>query len=380
MRKLVALGIALGMVACGGEDANTPPPQPPTPPAPVAVTPPPDPTPAPAATADATPAPSQTDKERATLKSFGAAMGAHDTTALGTLFTPDAVIKFAGMPDQALGEFLGHQKDHFASFPDSKGAARRIFVKNDVAIVEWTMTGTNSGPGPMGAKSTGKAVGINGVDVMWFTPDGLVKEMHEYMDVPTMMGQLGMGPAKMKTRAPASLPDGQPEVHVSKNTPDEDKNAAGAQAVQKMFETHDAKAFADTSTDDIVWDDMAGPAPMNGKKAMLGYFNMVTKAVPDMKMACTTWAVDDYIVEECAMSGTNKGPFVAPDMKIPATNKPVNFHGVDVIQMKDGKATKGYSYGNGIEMAMQLGLMHGHKDGAKADAAKKDTTAKPPTK
>jgi ketosteroid isomerase-like protein len=380
MRKLLALGIAFGLVACGGEDANTPPPQPPTPPPPVAVAPPPDPTPAPVAAAAPTPVVSQTDKELMTLKSFGAALGAHDTTALGALFTPDAVIKFAGAPDQTRDAYLGHEKDNFASFPDSKGAARRIFVKNDVAIVEWTMTGTNTGPAPMGAPSTGKTVGINGVDVMWFTPDGLVKELHRYMDVPTMMGQLGMMPPKMKTRAVAPMPDGQPDVHVSKNTPDEDKNAAGAVAVQKMFETHDAKGFAQTSSDDIVWDDMAGPAPMNGKKAMLGYFNMVTKAVPDMKMNCTTWAVDDYIIEECAMTGTNKGPLVAPDMKIAATNKPLNLHSVDVIQMKDGKAVKGYSYGNGMEMASQLGLMKDHKPGAKADAAKKDTTAKAPTK
>src|ERR1019366_5178186 len=128
---------------------------------------------------------------------------------------------------------------------------------------------------------------VNGASSMWFNADGLVKELHEYMDVPTMMGQLGMAPPKMKARALATLPDGQPEMHISKNTPDEDKNAAGAQAVQKMFETHDAKAFADASTDDVTWDDSSAPAPMNGKKEMSKYFDMVTKAVPDMKMNCS---------------------------------------------------------------------------------------------
>jgi len=138
--------------------------------------------------------------------------------------------------------------------------------------------------------------------------------------------------------------------------------------VQKMFETHDAKGFAETSADNITWDDLSAPAPMNGKKAMVSYFTMVTKAIPDLKMSCQTWGVDDYIIEECAMAGTNKGPMEAPGMKIPATNKPINFHGVDVIQMKDGKAVSGWSYGNGMEMAMQLGLMpHGDK---KAQAAK----------
>ena len=164
-------------------------------------------------------------------------------------------------------------------------------MKNDVAILEWTMTGTNSGPGPMGAKLTGKSVGINGLSILLFTPDGLVKEQHEYIDVPTMMGQLGMAPKGMKTRAPATLPDGKPDVHVSKNTPDEDKNAATSAAVQKLFETHDAKAFADTQTDDITWDSLDAPAPMKGKKEMVKMFTAFGKAIPDAKFTCQNWAV-----------------------------------------------------------------------------------------
>ena len=119
-----------------------------------------------------------------------------------------------------------------------------------------------------------------------------------------------------------------------------------------MFESHDAKSFADTSAEDITWNDLSAPAPINGKKEMVKYFNMVTKAIPDLKMNCTTWAVDDFIVEECAMSGTNKGPFVAPGMTMPATNKPLNLHGVDVIQLKDGKAV------SGIELRQRHGDGH----------------------
>ena len=65
---------------------------------------------------------SLTEKEMATLKAFHAAMDARDATALGAIYTPDAVFKFAGMPDMSKDVFLAHQKDHFASFPDSKGA------------------------------------------------------------------------------------------------------------------------------------------------------------------------------------------------------------------------------------------------------------------
>ncbi len=93
-----------------------------------------------------------------------------------------------------------------------------------------------------------------------------------------------------------------------------------------------------------------------------------------MKMQCSTWGVEDYLIEECATTGTNKGPIVAPGFKLPATNKAVNMHGVDVMQIKDGKAVKGISYGNGMEIDDPA---RSHQAGeAEADAAKKDTAKK----
>jgi hypothetical protein len=99
---------------------------------------------------------------------------------------------------------------------------------------------------------------------------------------------------------------------------------------------------------------------------------MMAKAIPDAKFACTNWAVDDFVIAECTMNGTDKGPMVMPGMKIKATNKPLTMHSVDVIQMKDGKAISGTSYGNGMEMAMQLGLMKpmGEHKAMAADAKK----------
>ena len=82
----------------------------------------------------------------------------------------------------------------------------------------------------------------------------------------------------------------------------------------------------------------------------------MTKAFPDLKAACESWGIEDFLIEECTMSGTNKGPMVAPGRKLPATNKSVSLHGVDIMQIKDGKAVNGRSYGNGTELMAQLGL------------------------
>ena len=34
----------------------------------------------------------------------------------------------------------------------------------------------------MGIKATNKPVGVRGATVLWFTPDGLVKQEHRYFD------------------------------------------------------------------------------------------------------------------------------------------------------------------------------------------------------
>ena len=64
------------------------------------------------------------------------------------------------------------------------------------------------------------------------------------------------------------------------------------------------------------------------------FFGMMTKAFPDVKITPTTMmGVEDYVVTECDMTGTNKGAFMG---KAP-TKKSIDVKGVDVFQVKDGK-------------------------------------------
>jgi steroid delta-isomerase-like uncharacterized protein len=396
--RTIASTLVLGalLAACGGEEAASPPPQAPTPPP--AVAPPADTTPPPAPVADTpppAPAPSASDKTLAALKAMGDAINSHDASKVAALYTPDATIKAAGTPPSGRDAVTAEWTRIFSEFPDAKTAARRVFVKDNTGVLEWTMTGTNTGPGPMGAKSTGKAIGFYGLSVFTFNDDGLVKEERVYFDMPTMMGQLGMAPkGAPKAREVAALPSGAPEVHVAKGTPEETANVEKAKGVDKAFETHDEKTFLDANADEIVWDDLAAPGPTNGKKDAQKMFAAQAKAFPDMKLTCTPWGFDDWVVQECVMNGTNKGALVMGPMKVGPTNKPVEFHGVDVMQIKDGKATRGWSYTNGMEFAVQMGLMKPPKapgeagkgeagkkgGGAAAPAPAKGDTAKAPAK
>lgn len=366
MRKVsFALAAGLFMLACGGGDQQTQPTTAQNPPAPTATTP-----PAPTATeapkTEEAPKPSPADAMKATMKAFGDAIQAKDAKKLASLYAENGVVKFAGMPDLTGRDAIqGMWEKNFASFPDSKSAPSRIFVKGDVAVVEWTWTGTHSKDmGPI--KATEKKVGVNGADVMWFNPDGSIKESHTYMDMGTVMSQIGV--SKQKARPLATLPSTPPTM-VMGGGADEQKNVDTVAKMFGAFEKKNDVDFLAGTTDDVQWDDLTMPETMKGKAAGKKFFKDVTTAFPDLKVTvANSWGIGDFAIVEEAMTGTMKGAF----MGIPAKNKPVNMHALDIVQLKDGKIVHGWTYANGGEMAMQLGLVPAPGQGD-AKAAPKDS-------
>jgi steroid delta-isomerase-like uncharacterized protein len=245
-------------------------------------------------------------------------------------------------------------------------------VKGDVVVVEWSMAGTHSAE-LMGVKATEKPIGMMGADVMWFTPEGLIKEQHSYVDMGTIMSQIGA--SKAKGRPVPSLPTGAPTVVVSTNGADEGKNVEAATKMFNAFEKKSDAEFLGGASDDITWDDLTQPEASKGKAAAKKYFTAMTTAFPDVKASTSNaWGVGDFVVAEGTLSGTHKAAFFG----IQPTKKQINLHGLDIIQFKDGKIVSGRSYGNGVEMMAQLGLMP-TPGAAGAKAAPAKTDAKPAT-
>ena len=194
MRSTILAAIAVttlfapALAACGGE---TPPPEapPPPPPPPVdttAATPPPaDTTPPPPP-----PKPALADVIPQTLKGIGDAFNAHDAQKMAGFYTDDAAVYDYGSGEtHSRGDMSTGLAMLFTAFPDAKSAANRVWIKGNVVVSELTWTGTMTGDmGPF--KATGKPVGSMRVHIMWFTDDGLVKEMHEYGDDAGTMAQM----------------------------------------------------------------------------------------------------------------------------------------------------------------------------------------------
>jgi len=295
IRRFGLTAMTLTMTACAGEQAATPPPAAPT----TAAAPPPVAPSAPAAEAAPALKPSLAELEKKTITAFYAAFTEHDTKKLAALYAPDAVsaspepggIKEVKGPEAIAAQFNAP----FTAMPDLKAAPVTVYLKNDVAIVEWSAVGTNTGEA-MGGPPTNKKAAVWGLSVYWFNPDGLITRDEEFHDQATIAQQLGRMPGK--PRDLATLPTGEPTWVTATGTPDEDKLVDQMKATwPETWSKHDGKAYAAVVTDDGVHSEIAGPMDYKGKDALLKEFAVYAKATPDMTVTIDkAWAFAPNVV------------------------------------------------------------------------------------
>jgi steroid delta-isomerase-like uncharacterized protein len=339
-----ALLVAAPISACGGEGEALPSPQAPPQPSPVAAAPPSaEPAPLPPA-----PMPSRSaliDLQKQAVVAASAAMNAHDAKKYSELFAPDAKVDEYG-----LGEANGRDaiadgiQRAFEGFPDYKIGLSNIFVKNEVLVQEWVITGTNTGEFN-GAKATNKAIGVRGASVLSFTPEGLVKSERRYFDSSTVLSQLGL--TQTPARPVAALPSGAPEWHIAKGTPEEDKLVEVAKALNGAFEKKAEPDFLGVLSENVSWSNLTQPKDVSGKESAKQFFGTFTKAFLDARFSSDVlFGVDNVVVSETSMTATHAGS-LGP---LKPTKKPVTMHGLDILVVEDGKVSSGSSYSNSLEL------------------------------
>jgi steroid delta-isomerase-like uncharacterized protein len=96
-------------------------------------------------------------------------------------------------------------------------------------------------------------------------------------------------------------------------------------------------------------------------------------AFPDLHIK-TNFMVShgDTVIAHVTMTGTNSGSM----MGMPATNKSFNIDGVDIITLKDGKATDRWGYFENMKMMQQLGMMPEPGTQKMAEEGKMEKTGK----
>lgn len=361
-KTILSLSFVLSAAAmgCGGEEAVPPPKAPEPTAAKVDMPPPPPPKEEPK------PEPAKPTLAELQAKALGAmveAMNAHDAKKVAALYAETATWKFPGAPDttgrEKIEQAVGMM---FQTFPDMKIANAVVLTKGDVTVTQFALTATHKGDmGPI--KATNKPVGWQAIAIQFWTPEGQIKDEHAYWDNGTMMSQIGL--SKMKAPAIPTLAATTTAV-TAKGDDAETKNVDLVKGMYGAMEKKSADAFTALMTDTSEWNDNTQPAPSKGKSDAKKFFDAHMKAFPDAKMNVkSSWGFGDFVVSEVTMTGTNTGPLFGK----PATKKAVSMDSADLVQMKDGKIVKGWSFGNGMQVAEQLGLLPKPKDAAPAKAA-----------
>jgi steroid delta-isomerase-like uncharacterized protein len=135
------------------------------------------------------------DALRETIDRYNDAWNDHDLDAIMALHAPDMVFENHTAGERAEGAAV---RDHigriFAAWPDLAFATRRLYVREDLVVQEWTASATHTTElrrGDVVAPPSFKTIDWNGMDVIPFE-DGLVKRKDVYSDSVSILRQVGL--------------------------------------------------------------------------------------------------------------------------------------------------------------------------------------------
>jgi steroid delta-isomerase-like uncharacterized protein len=138
---------------------------------------------------------SATEQLKETIAAYNDAWNAHDVDRIGSMHAPDMVFENHTAGEQAEGEAaLKHIAGIFESWPDIEFQTRRMYVREDLVVQEWTATATHVKPlsrGEIVAEPSGKRIEWKGMDVIPFK-DGKVKRKDVYSDSISILRQVGL--------------------------------------------------------------------------------------------------------------------------------------------------------------------------------------------
>src|SRR5215210_50845 len=135
------------------------------------------------------------DQLRDTIAAYNDAWNAHDVERIGSMHAPDMVFENHTAGERAEGEAaLSHIAGIFEAWPDISFETRRLYVREDLVVQEWTASATHLKPlrrGEIVAEPSGRRIEWKGADVIPFE-DGKVKRKDVYSYSVSILRQGGL--------------------------------------------------------------------------------------------------------------------------------------------------------------------------------------------
>jgi steroid delta-isomerase-like uncharacterized protein len=130
-----------------------------------------------------------------TIAAYNDAWNAHDVERIGSMHAPGMVFENHTAGERAEGEeALAHIARIFESWPDIRFETRRLYVREDLVVQEWTASATHVKPlsrGELVAEPSGRRVEWNGMDIIPFE-HGKVARKDVYSDSVSILRQVGL--------------------------------------------------------------------------------------------------------------------------------------------------------------------------------------------
>ncbi len=131
----------------------------------------------------------------AAIERYNDAWNAHDVDAIISMHAPGMVFENHTAGEVATGDSVReHIAAIFSGWPDLSFATRRLYVRENLVVQEWTASATHAMEmrrGDIVAPATGKLIEWVGMDVIPFEA-GLITRKDVYSDSVSILRQVGL--------------------------------------------------------------------------------------------------------------------------------------------------------------------------------------------
>jgi steroid delta-isomerase-like uncharacterized protein len=134
--------------------------------------------------------------------------------------------------------------------------------------------------------------------------------------------------------------------------------AEGAGLIQEFYDEMLTKGnldkIDDLVTDDVVDHEQGMPGQPEGKEGVRFFVNAMREAFSDLK-ATTEVSLEsgDLACARCTITGKHTGEF----MGVPASDKPIEVEGIDIIRIEDGKCAEHWGVTDMMSLMQQIGAI-----------------------
>jgi steroid delta-isomerase-like uncharacterized protein len=142
--------------------------------------------------------------------------------------------------------------------------------------------------------------------------------------------------------------------HTTPLTETEERNLRAVSDVLPYWNSHDVEGVVTFYHDEIVWRNIGLEETYRGKAEIAAFLSRLFTAFPDLHFEVThKIARGNNVAEQWYLQGTHRGTF----MGIPPTNRRLEWPGMSMIEMRDGKFYRDHFYYDAGSLLRQLGLL-----------------------